>query len=422
MHDVGRAGRDLVVVQSHEDVLRVAPIDAVTLPVDDEGVDEVRPGIHGVAHRVARAAAPDDAAAAADAHVHPHLVRIGRALGEDVAHAEGADHRLEQIRLAGHERRYLRAQRRQQLAVDPSPALDAEQIDAQRAVEESAVRGDRLVGVGQGVAQHVGERGVRRGKLVAQGLAHARATARTRREVGRVRYLDQRHVAALTVGHGLRRVVEAGHPVARDAAQPERVVVVLAAQPLVVVQFGRQVHLVAGTAELGAAVQRFEKRGLVELGLGLHQLAVDPAQRRPLAEGEGVVHGLVDGVVRVAPHAVDVNDAVADGAGDAGPCGGVAGQVVVRIVEPRIVEGSAEEGHRVVAAGAEARRPHASVPGHRDAPGLLHAEQVGGAVERARAMGAVQPALVDVRVALAAVVVVLQHLGRDEVARGGARQ
>ena len=64
---------------------------------------------------------------------------------------------------------------------------------------------------------------------------------------------EQRHVAAVAVGLGLRRVVEAGDAVPGDAAQQKRVVVVLPAQPLVVVQLLRQVHLVAGAAELGAS-------------------------------------------------------------------------------------------------------------------------------------------------------------------------
>ena len=62
----------------------------------------------------------------------------------------------------------------------------------------------------------------------------------------------------------------------------------------------------------------------------------------------------------------------------------IARQVEIRVVEPRIVEGPAEEGHRIVAAGAEARRLHVPIPRHRGAPGFLHAEEVGRVVERAQ--------------------------------------
>jgi len=54
-----------------------------------------------------------------------------------------------------------------------------------------------------------------------------------------------------------------------------RVVVVLPAQELVVVQFLGQVDLVAGAAELGGRVERLEEGALVQLGLCLDQLVID---------------------------------------------------------------------------------------------------------------------------------------------------
>ena len=66
-----------------------------------------------------------------------------------------------------------------------------------------------------------------------------------------------------------RRVVEARHAVARHAAEAERVVVVLPAQPLVGVQLLGEVHLVARAAELRRIVQRLEEGPLVEVRLGL---------------------------------------------------------------------------------------------------------------------------------------------------------
>ena len=102
----------------------------------------------------------------------------------------------------------------------------------------------------------------------------------------------------LQFGLGLRRVVEAARAVAGDAAEQEGVVVVLAAEELlVVVQFAGDADLVAGRAELGRLVQRLQERLLVELRLGLDELVVDPLQDRVRAERERVVQRLLDRVV-----------------------------------------------------------------------------------------------------------------------------
>ena len=117
----------------------------------------------------------------------------------------------------------------------------------------------------------------------------------------------ERHVAAAAIRLGLRRVVEAARAVPRNAAQQERIVMVLAAEEfLVVVQRQRQVHLVAGRAELGRAVKVLQERLLVERRLGLDELIVDPLQQRVVAERERVVQRLFDRVVGVAARAVDV--------------------------------------------------------------------------------------------------------------------
>ena len=121
---------------------------------------------------------------------------------------------------------------------------------------------------------------------------------------------------------------------ARYAGEEVRVVVVLAAQELVVVQFLGQVDLVAGAAELGGRVQRLEEGPFVQFGLRLDQLMVDELEERGVAEGERVVLGLLDRVVGVAAGTVDVGDRVAGGAGDAG----VRGRLLD--VELRVVEGA----------------------------------------------------------------------------------
>ncbi len=173
----------------------------------------------------------------------------------------------------------------------------------------------------------------------------------------------------------------------RHAAQQIRIVVVLAAEKfLVVVQLQRQMHLVAGRTELRRLVKRLQESRLVKLRLGLDQLVVDPLQHRVLAERERIVQRLFDRVVGVAARAVDVRDRVADGAGDAALRRRVAGRV-----EVRIVKGTAEERHRVVAAGAPARRLHAAVSLERHVARFPHAGQVRRVVERTESMDAVAP-------------------------------
>ena len=45
MGDIARAWRDLIVVERQEYVLRIATINAVSVAVDHEGVEHLRPGI-----------------------------------------------------------------------------------------------------------------------------------------------------------------------------------------------------------------------------------------------------------------------------------------------------------------------------------------------------------------------------------------
>ena len=71
---------------------------------------------------------------------------------------------------------------------------------------------------------------------------------------------------------------------------------------------------------------------------------------------------LFDGVGGVADRAVDVRDGMAGDAGDAGLRVGM-----LYVVEVGVVEGAAEERHRVVAAGTPARGVDVAVAllGHR---------------------------------------------------------
>src|SRR5262249_10972226 len=82
-----------------------------------------------------------------------------------------------------------------------------------------------------------------------------------------------RHVALGTVGLGHRRIVETAGSMAGNAAEQVAVVMVLAAQELLVEIDGHgDADLMAGRAELRCLVKRLEERLLVEIRLGLDEL------------------------------------------------------------------------------------------------------------------------------------------------------
>ena len=109
-----------------------------------------------------------------------------------------------------------------------------------------------------------------------------------------------------------------------------------------------QVHLVAGRTELGALVQRFQQRLLVERGPRLDELAVDRTQQGILAECKRIAWRIYQTVIGVAARAVDTGDGVAGRAGDAR-----AGQRVVRIAaaDPREKRSRDENGKPLMYAG-----------------------------------------------------------------------
>ena len=240
-----------------------------------------------------RAVAADHLAASGRREVDPDLVRIDRALREVVAQVERADDDFDQVRLA-----------RLQLAAVPAAAGP---VARHRACRRSSGRTGRC-----GLSCRCRPAQCRCRKSACMSIVfwkpsacswYARIVLQQRRKARCSRPGRggcgpcasplpsksfapksplglQRHVADRAVLLGLRRVVEAPRAVAGDAAEQVRVVVVLAAQELlVVVQLDRQADLVAGRAELGGLVERLEERLLVEVRLGLDQLVVDPLQR-----------------------------------------------------------------------------------------------------------------------------------------------
>src|SRR5262249_25522781 len=77
--------------------------------------------------------------------INPDLVGVSGPLGERMAHADGADDYLDEVRLARLQRREGGTQLRQ-LAVDGSSLLDAKQVDAEFLV----------LALGVGAAQELG--------------------------------------------------------------------------------------------------------------------------------------------------------------------------------------------------------------------------------------------------------------------------
>ena len=128
----------------------------------------------------------------------------------------------------------------------------------------------------------------------------------------------QRHVATGAILHGLRRVVEAARAMSGHAAEQVRVIMVLAAEEiLVVVQVAGNADLVAGRTKLRRAHERFQEGLLVKLRLALDQLLVEVLEKAVGAVGKRIMNRFVNRVVGVALGAVDVRDGVAGRAGDA---------------------------------------------------------------------------------------------------------
>ena len=80
-----------------------------------------------------------------------------------------------------------------------------------------------------------------------------------------------------------------------------------------------QTDFVAGGAKLGILDHiRLQKGPFVHLRLGFDQGIVDPLKQLVVAEGEGIVLGIFDGVIGIAASAGNVGNGMAGGAGDAG--------------------------------------------------------------------------------------------------------
>ena len=202
-------GRHLVAIQRRENVLGIASVDAIAVAIEHERVHEVRVVVDDAAV-VTHPAARDHAAALAGDPFDPHLIAVRRALGEVMADLQRPQHRFDQHRLAGDDRRPI-AQRGDQFAIDPAVTSDTEQVHAEVVFQERPVTLDRLV-----VAHPVGQRGVRRRKRVVVNRQPADVRTILRPETVR---RHRRHVTLVTVVLGLGRIIETAGTVAGHAGQ-----------------------------------------------------------------------------------------------------------------------------------------------------------------------------------------------------------
>src|SRR6266567_1773690 len=126
-------------------------------------------------------------------------------------------------------------------------------------------------------------------------------------------------MAAIAIELRFVRIIKAARAVPGHAAQEEGVIMILAAEKVLVPgQFDRQADLVASGAELRLFVQRLQESLFVELRFGLDQLLVDKLQDAIAAVSERIMDRLINGVIAIAARAVDVRHRVTTGAGESG--------------------------------------------------------------------------------------------------------
>ncbi len=211
--------------------------------------------------------------------------------------------------------------------------------------------------------------------------------------------------------HRLRRVVERARALPRDSAGLPVVVVVEPAHPAVAVHRHVQMHLVAGRAELRRLVlhERLQERAAVRFGVEIRQEVVERLDHRVPAAGQLVQRRILDREVPVAHRAAHVHDRVA---GDARQP-----RLRLRSIDlwtDRLIEPAVEEHRVIVASGAPfARlRPHHALH-------VLDRFPVELVVEAREVVHRALPLLVDVLVALAALLRVHEEVGRDDAAHVG---
>ena len=298
------AGGDLMIVKRRENVLRIASVNAIAVAVEHIHIHKVRPGIDFVVRSQAATASDHLASGGGGLGVHPHFVRIHRALGEGVADLERAQDHFHEIGAAALERRHCRPQRRRQRGVDSASFFDAENVHPQIARQKLPVPFHNVR-----PAAEVSDPGIRRRKEMVVDFELPGIIEFPRAEVRR---LLQRHVAAGAVRHRLFRVIKTARAVAGHTAEEVGVVVILAAQEFFIfVQLLRDADLVTGGTKFRGAHEWFQKGLFVKFRFCLDQLLVDVLEQAIRAVGERIMDWFINRIVRVAAPAVDVRDGVA---------------------------------------------------------------------------------------------------------------
>ena len=402
-------GRDLVIVQRDEDILSVSSCDAIAVFVDDKVVDEVGPFVD-LAILSSTAADTDDTAGRFGLDLEPQLVRIDGPLGQMVSDLEGTDDRLEQVRLAGLKGRDFRSQRSDEFTFEGTPFAHTEDIDAGAVFEDRLGLLDDLV-----IASPERQCGVSAWEEV---VVHDVLAGFGVRFGGQVVGFSVGHMTAVAIGLGFFWVIETPSSVACNTAEQIRIVVVLTSHPIFVFgQISWQVDLMTGAAELCGLESWLEHFALVKRRLGLDHQHVDLLEQKVFAVGKRIVLWFFDDVIGIASCRFDFGNRMADRAGDPSLT-----RRVVDIVVVWVVKRSGEEGYRVVATGTKACCMDVAIAFERDLARLANGIEVSRVVKRAEVVGAVKPIIVDVLMALLAVIVVHQYPLGDEVPVSGASQ
>ena len=118
-----------------------------------------------------------------------------------VSHFDRANHSLQQIFVAGLQRRHLRSQRSRELALHRAAFANSENIDTHNALHEFLMGLDRVVVVGEPVDPGVGGR-----EEVIVRLQFSSVVKILRSEIAG---FFERHMAGIAFCLGFRRIIEA---------------------------------------------------------------------------------------------------------------------------------------------------------------------------------------------------------------------
>ena len=200
-----RSGRDLVVVERCEDVLRVAAVDAVAVLVEHVHVEEVGPRVHLAMTPGGSGSSHHLALTLRHRHLGPDLVGIDRALSERVPQFERPDHRLDEVGLARLEPGQGGAQRCDEGRIDGAALLDAEEVDANAVLQEILLATDGLLLLWPG-GQHLGRNsGIGSRERMAMDGQEVIGAVLLGPEISRGL---ERHVALGAIGLGLVGIIE----------------------------------------------------------------------------------------------------------------------------------------------------------------------------------------------------------------------